>query len=102
MFHVKTLHTSTKGGYEMKIQMNIECTPQEARAALGLPDLEPLHAIFIDQMTEQLKQTADQLDPNEFVKTWAPLGAQSLDAFNKMFTTMATGMNNTSTSKREE
>ncbi len=76
----------------MKINMTVDCTPQEARAALGLPDLEPIHQVFVEHMTEQMKHAAGQMDPNEFVKTWAPIGAQGLETFNKIFGSMASGM----------
>jgi hypothetical protein len=36
----------------MKVKIEIDCTPQEARAFFGLPDLEPLH----DAMTEHMKE----------------------------------------------
>ncbi len=81
----------------MKINMTVDCTPQEARAALGLPDLEPIHQVFVEHMTEQIKQAAGQMDPNEFIKTWAPIGAQGFETFNKIFGSMASGMGGTGT-----
>jgi hypothetical protein len=29
----------------MKITMDVECTPEEARAFLGLPDVKPMHEV---------------------------------------------------------
>ena len=34
----------------MKISFDIDCTPEEARTFFGLPDLQPLHDVYLDRM----------------------------------------------------
>ena len=36
----------------MKFHIEIDCTPEEARRLFGLPDLEPLHDIYLDRVKE--------------------------------------------------
>ncbi|WP_076068759.1 DUF6489 family protein [Sphingomonas montana] len=58
----------------MKITVDIDCTPQEARTFMGLPDLEPLHATYLDRMKRNIEEgiTADSLQ--SMLKSWAPMG----------------------------
>ena len=39
----------------MKFTVTADCTPAEARAFLGLPDLEPLHAVYVSRTEEWLR-----------------------------------------------
>ena len=34
----------------MKVKFDIECTPQEARAFFGLPDVEPMQAAMMKEL----------------------------------------------------
>lgn len=61
----------------MKIRIDIDCTPAEARTFFGLPDLEPVQAEAMARLKEHMKA----MDPAEIVKLWMPGGA---DAFRRM------------------
>ena len=37
--------TAGEGDYRMKVTVDVDCTPEEARRFLGLPDLTPVHAV---------------------------------------------------------
>lgn len=69
----------------MKITVNVDCTPEEARAFLGLPDVQPLQSAVMAQMQERVTQSLNAMDPNELLKAWAPLGLQSLEQVQKFF-----------------
>ena len=75
----------------MKISMNIDCTPQEARIFFGLPDLEPMNKAMMGEMEQRMKEHMHTLsDPEAFFKTWTNLSGQGLDQFQKfMSATMA-------------
>jgi len=32
----------------MKVTVDVDCTPEEARRFLGLPDLTPVHDLYLD------------------------------------------------------
>jgi len=34
----------------MKVIVDVDCTPEEARRFLGLPDLTPVHDLYLDKM----------------------------------------------------
>jgi hypothetical protein len=61
----------------MKISIDIDCTPAEARSFFGLPDMGPLQA----EMMARLSEHISAMDPSEMMKLWMPGGA---DAFQRM------------------
>src|ERR1700751_169899 len=51
----------------MKINVNIDCTPSEARAFFGLPDVAPVNEMIVDAIVERTKKNIDTLsDPKLF------------------------------------
>ena len=71
----------------MNIKFDLECTPEEARAFLGLPDVRPLN----DHMVAEMKARMASLAPEEVMKSWMSFGGQATEQFRKMMTTAATG-----------
>jgi len=69
----------------MKIKVEIDCTPQEARSFFGLPDLEPIHEAMADQMKERMEAAAAAMEPEALMKAWMPGGA-GYDQMQEMFT----------------
>ena len=71
----------------MKITMNIECTPEEARTFLGLPDLKPIEHEVMQEMRNRLMAGMAAMDPVEMMRAWMPAMPgfeQMLDSFAKM------------------
>jgi len=71
----------------MKITVNVDCTPEEARAFLGLPDVQPLQAAVMNQVQERIMNSLSAMDPESLLKTWAPMGLQSLEQIQRYFLT---------------
>ncbi len=69
----------------MKFKFDIECTPEEARAFLGLPDVVPLQEKMLKEIEEKMQENIRNLSPEEMVKTWMPLTVQSMAEFQKLF-----------------
>ncbi|MEQ8667288.1 MAG: DUF6489 family protein [Rhodospirillales bacterium] len=69
----------------MKITVNVDCTPEEARAFLGLPDVKPLQDAMMAEIEERMRENLAAADPESLMKTWFPVGVQSFDQFQKMF-----------------
>ncbi len=69
----------------MNIKFDLECTPEEARAFLGLPDVRPLN----DQMVEEMRSRMMSLAPEELMKTWMSFGGQATEHFRKLMTAAA-------------
>lgn len=59
----------------MKINIEIDCTPEEARAALGLPDLKPMQDAMTAELEERMRTAMQSLDAEALMKMWAPFGS---------------------------
>lgn len=73
----------------MKVSMEIDCTPAEARAFLGLPDVAPLNGHLVREMQERLEANAALMQPEELMKTWFSMGGQAQEQFFKLMTAAA-------------
>ncbi len=69
----------------MKFKFDIECTPEEARAFLGLPDIAPMQERMMDELEQKMQDNIRNLSPEEMVKTWMPATMQGLGEMQKMF-----------------
>jgi hypothetical protein len=75
----------------MNVKIEIDCTPKEARAFLGLPDVEPLNSHLVEEMTRRLDANIAMLQPEELMKTWTAFGLQAQDHFQKLMAAAASG-----------
>ena len=69
----------------MKVNFDIECTPEEARRFLGLPDLAPMQERLMKELEERMAENLRALDPETLVKTWMPMSMQGWGDMQKMF-----------------
>ena len=72
----------------MKVSVEIECTPAEARAFFGLPDMTPLN----DMMMERVKSSTSMMDPETVMKTWMNFGGAAQENFFKMMSGAVPGV----------
>ncbi len=72
----------------MKITVDIDCTPEEARAFLGLPDVQPMQEALMQDMQERLTANLHAMEPSELMKMWLPSNLKAfegmMDAFARM------------------
>ena len=79
----------------MKVTIEIECTPDEARQFMGLPDVKPMQAALMARMEAQMNEAADRFSPDALLRTWmslmpgTPEGVQA--AFTRLFQAGAGG-----------
>lgn len=69
----------------MKITVDVDCTPEEARAFLGLPDVKPMQDALMRQIQERMTATLSAMEPEIMLKTWLPAGVQGMEQLQKMF-----------------
>ncbi len=70
----------------MRLTINIDCTPQEARAFVGMPDIEPLNEMIVAEMTRRAKDQMDTLaDPERMVAQWMEMSGKGMDALQGLF-----------------
>ena len=73
----------------MKVTVDVDCTPEEARRFLGLPDLSPVHAAYVEKLQ---KSMADGIAPEvaaEMMKAWGPMSETGMTMWRQMFDQMA-------------
>ena len=69
----------------MKMHLEIDCTPEEARRAMGLPDLSPVHERYVAVLQEAM---AGQVRPEAIetmMRSWAPMGEAGMAMWRRMF-----------------
>jgi hypothetical protein len=75
----------------MKVRIEVECTPEEARASLGLPDVTGLNEALIGEMQARMKANITALQPEELLKNWMAFGGQAQEQFLKLMAAAAGG-----------
>lgn len=65
----------------MKVNIEIECTPQEAREFMGLPDVSEPNKAFVDGMTKAVKSAQNPAQLLEMGQAIAPMGQAGLKMF---------------------
>ena len=54
----------------MKIKVDIDMTPMEARDLLGLPDVRPLQELWLNRMNAKMEEHLEQLTPEGMIQAW--------------------------------
>lgn len=65
----------------MKVHVEIECTPEEARSFMGLPDVGKANDIYVDTITKAMKGVSNPEQLQDFAKQLAPMGQVGLKLF---------------------
>jgi hypothetical protein len=73
----------------MKVSIELDCTPQEARDFLGLPDVAGLNEHLVGEMRKRMVANISLLAPEELMKTWMTLGGAASGQFMKLMTAAA-------------
>lgn len=65
----------------MKVNVEIECTPEEARAFMGLPDVSAANRAYVDSMTQAIQGASNPDQVREYAAALAPMGQAGLKLF---------------------
>jgi len=65
----------------VKVHIEIDCTPEEARHFMGLPDVSRANDVYVDALTRAMKGMTDPEQMQDFVKHVAPMGQMGLKLF---------------------
>ena len=63
----------------MKVNLEVDCTPEEARRFLGLPDLQPMQEAVMAKLQQQMLDAIAAGSPEALLKAWMPMAPQSPD-----------------------
>ncbi len=69
----------------MKINVEIDCTPEEARKILGLPDVAAMQDSLMKQVESQMASALKGMDPDTMLKSWLPAGMEGMEQMQKAF-----------------
>lgn len=65
----------------MKVNIEIDCTPEEARSFMGLPDVSKANSVYVDTMTKAMKGVSSPDQLQEYAQQLAPMGAIGMELF---------------------
>jgi Family of unknown function (DUF6489) len=73
----------------MKINVDVDCTPEEARRFLGLPDLSPVHRAYVERMTKAASEGLTAESAAEMMKSWGPMSEAGMTMWRSMLEGMS-------------
>jgi hypothetical protein len=74
----------------MKFTVNVECSPEEARRFMGLPDVTPINDALVEEMTSRMQKNLALMSGESMMSSWMSVGTQAQDAFVKLMTSGVT------------
>ena len=86
----------------MRLTINIDCTPEEARAFFGMPNVAPLNDMIMTEMTKRARENLDSLaDPERFFAQMMSMGGKSFEQFQAMMGAAMSGAGGGSAAKKK-
>ncbi len=73
----------------MKIKVDVDCTPEEARTFLGLPDVKPMQDALLAQAQDRMSAAMQAMDPETMFRTWLPGGTAGFEQLQKFWSNFA-------------
>lgn len=71
----------------MKVTVELDCTPEEARRMMGLPDVGKLNETYVKELSKFLQGASSVEQLQNFTKIIAPMGEAGI----KMFSSFVSG-----------
>jgi len=75
----------------MKVNVEIDCTPLEARQLIGLPDVAPMQIAVMDKLQQQMS-------PEALMQSWFTFDLKLAERFQDLFAATMQGLGGTRTS----
>jgi len=76
----------------MKMTIDIECTPEEARRFFGMPDVTPVNALIVDEMRKQTSENIQTLgDPERLMAQWMAMSGKGLESMQSLMASVLAG-----------
>ncbi len=63
----------------MKITVNVDCTPLEARQLMGLPDVEPMQKAAMAEIEKRMIAELERYSPESLFKAWLPIAGMNAE-----------------------
>ena len=68
----------------MKMTIEVDCSPEEARRFLGLPDVSALNDALVAEMQKRMEANLAMISPDELMKNWMSFGQGAQEQFRKL------------------
>ena len=68
----------------MKVNVEITCTPEEARSFFGLPDLKPMQDRVMAEIEEHMRKNLGAMNPETIFKAWLPASMQGVEQMQQL------------------
>ena len=65
----------------MKVHIEIDCSPDEARSFMGLPDVGKANAVYVDMMSKAMRGVSDTEKLQDYARQLAPMGQAGFKLF---------------------
>ncbi|MDG2004959.1 MAG: DUF6489 family protein [Novosphingobium sp.] len=78
----------------MKVNFEVDCTPEEARRLLGLPDVTAANEVYVERLTKAMESVGSIDQLQDMAKQIAPMGQLGMKMFQNILESgaaMATG-----------
>jgi hypothetical protein len=75
----------------MKFNIEVDCTPEEVRRLVGLPDLSEVHTVYLERVKAVAEKgiTPDLVEG--MVRNWVPMGGAGVDMVKDLIGAFAGG-----------
>lgn len=71
----------------MKINVEVDCTPEEARRFMGLPDVTRANEVYVDTLVQAMQGAGSLEQLQETIRRFTPMGEIGLKMFQQMMET---------------
>lgn len=89
----------------MKVNITIDCTPEEARNFMGLPDVQPFQDEMMKIMRDKALENMKRMEPEAAMQAWMPMMnqgvAQGMDFFKSIMSGAAASAATGGSSRRK-
>ncbi len=65
----------------MKITIEVDCTPEEARSFMGLPDVSAANNVYVDNITQAMQGVSNPAQWQQYPSALGPLAQVGLKLF---------------------
>ena len=73
----------------MKVTVDVDCTPEEARRFMGLPDMSGVHEAYTEKMTKMIDEGITPDAVETMMRNWMPMGEAGMNLWRTMFDQMS-------------
>lgn len=73
----------------MKLNVEVDLTPDEARRFMGLPDVAPMQQRMLEAMEQRLAEAIAGTDTQKLFESWMPLGTKGMEQWQTLWSQLA-------------